>query len=242
MDPHGTRIARLEGARLTRTITAGAITAVLVLGGLASLAAHDPIGTKLTWTRDISRVFQARCVECHTPAGRSPMPLTTYEEVVPWTSAIRLQVLTRKMPIWHAARGYGAFANDPSLSPFDIAAITTWIDAGAPRGEGPEVRAGKEASRGADRTPAARLTTVPCAEPSVAGRLLAIRPQLQDGASAGITAVLPDGRREIVAWIRDYDARHDITYWLRAPLTLPRGSRLKVEAPGVCSLTVTLAR
>jgi len=62
------------------------------------------------------------------------MPLTTYEEVRPWARAIRDQVLTRRMPKWHAARGYGAFVNDPGLTPFEQAVLVSWLDAGMPEG------------------------------------------------------------------------------------------------------------
>jgi len=61
------------------------------------------------------------------------MPLTTYDETRPWARAIKEQVLTRRMPKWHAARGFGAFANDPTLTPFEIALLVSWIDGGMPR-------------------------------------------------------------------------------------------------------------
>jgi hypothetical protein len=62
------------------------------------------------------------------------MPLTTYEDARRWAEAIRHQVLTRRMPIWHAARGYGAFANDPQLTPAEQAVIAAWVDGGQARG------------------------------------------------------------------------------------------------------------
>jgi hypothetical protein len=60
------------------------------------------------------------------------MPLTTYEEVRPWARAIKEQVLTRRMPKWHAARGFGAFQNDPTLTPIEQAMIVSWVDGGLP--------------------------------------------------------------------------------------------------------------
>lgn len=64
---------------------------------------------------------------------------------------------------------------------------------------------------------------------------------LAEGASAAITAQLPDGRRDIVAWIREYDPDFPTTYWLRTPLVLPPGSRLAVDASdGGCSVIATL--
>jgi len=61
------------------------------------------------------------------------MPLTTYDDVRPWARAIKDQILTRRMPIWQAAHGYGAFANDPSLTPVEMAMIAAWVDGGQPR-------------------------------------------------------------------------------------------------------------
>jgi len=63
------------------------------------------------------------------------MPLVTYEQVLPWARQIKEQALTRRMPIWHAARGYGAFSNDPTLTPYELLAIAAWVDGGTLRGE-----------------------------------------------------------------------------------------------------------
>jgi hypothetical protein len=62
------------------------------------------------------------------------MPLTTYEETRPWARAIKEQTLTRRMPKWHAARGYGAFSNDSTLTPFELSLIVSWVDGGLPEG------------------------------------------------------------------------------------------------------------
>jgi hypothetical protein len=101
---------------------------------LAAPFAHDPITTRVTWNDDISRIVEARCVTCHAPDGRAPMSLATYEEARPWARAIKEEVLTRRMPKWHAVRGYGDFSNDPSLSAFEIALVAAWVDGGSPRG------------------------------------------------------------------------------------------------------------
>ena len=71
---------------------------------------------------------------CHAPDGRGPMSLATYEDARPWARTIKEEVMTRRMPKWHAVRGYGDFSNDPSLSPFEIALIAAWADGGAPQG------------------------------------------------------------------------------------------------------------
>ena len=225
-----------------RTLTA-ASAGVLVIS--AALSAHDRITTKVTWNREISRIVQARCVSCHVEGGRAPMALSTYEQARPWAKAIRDEVLARRMPKWHAARGYGDFSNDPSLSPFEVAVVVAWAEGGAPRGTGKPVTDSlarpSSAASSPPPSPGARETVLSCGEQSFTGYLLAVRPTLADGGSATIAAILPDGRREIVAWIRDYDPEFPTRYWLRTPLELPAGSRMDVRASGGrCSLGTTI--
>jgi hypothetical protein len=42
------------------------------------------------------------------------------------------------MPPWHADPEFGKFSNDASLTPAAAAKLMRWIDAGAPRGDGPD--------------------------------------------------------------------------------------------------------
>jgi mono/diheme cytochrome c family protein len=113
---------------------AGGVAMLLLVLAAARPAADDPIPTQVTFTREIRAILTARCASCHRTGGPAPMPLTTYEDVRPWARAIKEQVLSRRMPMWHAARGYGAFANDPTLTPFEMALIVSWVDGGLPRG------------------------------------------------------------------------------------------------------------
>lgn len=210
--------------------------------------AHDRITTRVTWDREIAPIFEARCVECHRSGGRSTIPLTNYQQARPWAVAIKEEVLTRRMPKWSAARGYGDFANDPSLSPFEIALIAAWVDGGAPETEKnkPQSAATTDAITPAafiaPRASSIRTMRVRCEEQSVTGTLLAIRPMLDKNGSAGVAAALPGGGQEIIAWIRDYDPDYATTYWLRRPLALGRGSRLRVESSGPCAIDLILAR
>jgi mono/diheme cytochrome c family protein len=116
-----------------RQALGASFTAFLVLLSARSTTAHDPITTKVTFAREIRAILSARCAACHAAGGSAPMPLTTYEEVRPWARAIKEQVLLRRMPKWHAARGFGAFKNDPTLTPIEMALIVSWVDGGLPR-------------------------------------------------------------------------------------------------------------
>lgn len=207
---------------------------------IAVARAHDPFTTRVTWNAEIAPILHVRCASCHTVGGSAPMPLLTYDEARPWARAIKEAALVRHMPNWRAARGYGDFLDDPSLSPFEIALIAAWVDGGTPKGVGVQTPAPEREFRDGSG-PLPRGVTVPCGEaPLPAGQLVGVRPTLEKDQSIGIAVVLPDGRREIVAWIRDFDPRYPTTYRLRTPLRLPRGSRLITEGAGSCSIDVTI--
>jgi hypothetical protein len=211
---------------------------------LAVARAHDPITTRVTWVGDISRIVQSRCVRCHNPDGPGPMPLTTYEEARPWARAIKEETMTRRMPKWHAARGYGDFGNDPSLSPFEIALIAAWADGGAPRGTKADERAAEPPRKKAAPIDldSARSVTLPCGEqPLPEGTLLAVHPDTSSSGSVGMAIRFADGRREIVGWVRDFDPDFATTYWLRNRLELPAGSTLVTEPAQGCAVTLVLA-
>jgi mono/diheme cytochrome c family protein len=232
-----------HSARGLAGILAGALLASI------DIAAHDRVTTKVTWNREIAPLIQARCAGCHARGGSSTIPLTTYEEARPWAASIKEEVLARRMPVWKAARGYGDFANDPSLSPFEIALVAAWAEGGAPEISDRDKAQGATAGNAVPIAPAfsppsrnTRVRSLACGDRPLTGRLLAVKPQLAKGSSAGIAALLPGGRRQIVAWIRDFDPAQPATYWLRRPLDLPSGSRLLVEAWAECAVEVTLAR
>src|SRR2546425_107792 len=69
------------------------IVAVLVLLVSASLlSAHTVITTKITWSREVSRIAYQHCASCHHDGGSS-FSLMTYEEARPWAEAIKQQVI-----------------------------------------------------------------------------------------------------------------------------------------------------
>lgn len=107
----------------------------LVFLGPVLLWGHDAVSTKLTWTREISRIFEKRCVGCHREGGAAPMSLRSFAEAKPWAVAIKEAVLTRQMPPWPVAKGFGEFRNDSSLPQEEIVRIAEWVEGGAPEGE-----------------------------------------------------------------------------------------------------------
>ena len=231
--------------------TAVLVTAIAI--SWARAAAHERITTTVTWDREVSPIIQARCLSCHGAGAKTTMPLTSYAEARPWARAIKHEVLTRRMPIWNAARGYGDFANDPSLSPFEIALIAAWVDGGAPKtlpsppGTTPALTppsptpTAPPAMPTQRAVPAGRALEFRCGDqPLGPGQLLGLKPQLAPGASMKIVLSRPGGKRDILGWFRDFNPEYAPTYWLRTPLAIPRGSRIMTDATAPCVLTVVM--
>jgi mono/diheme cytochrome c family protein len=110
-----------------------ALCAALIASAAAWAATTG--ATAPTYSREIARILNNRCVECHRAGEVAPMALTSYKEVRPWAKAIREQVATRSMPPWLADPAYGAFKNDRRLTQQEIDAISAWVAAGAPEGD-----------------------------------------------------------------------------------------------------------
>jgi mono/diheme cytochrome c family protein len=100
-----------------------------------TMAADTP--AKVTFSKDVAPIFQAKCQGCHQPNSIAPMSLITYQESRPWARSIRERVSTRQMPPWHIDKSVGVqkFKNDMSLSDEQIDTIVRWVDAGAPQGD-----------------------------------------------------------------------------------------------------------
>src|SRR5216683_417963 len=85
--------------------------------------AHDVITTKITWSKEISRLFFKRCASCHREGGSS-FSLTKYEEARPWAKAIKEEALERRMPPWGAVKGFGDFRDDQGLTQEELHLIS----------------------------------------------------------------------------------------------------------------------
>ena len=221
-----------------------AVAGIVAGAATASLLAHDPITTRVSWEREIAPIVRARCVSCHSPGGPAPMSLATYKEVRPWARAIREEVLARRMPKWPVVRGYGDFTNDPSLSPFEVALITAWVDGGAPEfvvRPGAVSRPTPPPEPPAAPSPPDRVTEkiVACGNAAVPkGTLVGLEPVLEAGASIEVILAHPDGLEEPLLWLRGYDPAFPQRYWLRRPVEIRARTRLDVSSsgPGTCRL------
>src|SRR5277367_1989611 len=116
----------------------------LLLLGLLLLAAaipaysHDIITTKVTFDREIVRLFNSHCNSCHREGGTA-FSLETWKEARPWAKAIGEEVLQRRMPPWGAVKGFGDFRNDQGLTEEQLELIVDWEEGGAPEGEDKDI-------------------------------------------------------------------------------------------------------
>jgi hypothetical protein len=202
--------------------------------------AHETITTRLTWTRDISRIFYKRCLSCHRDGGKAPMAFLTYEQTRPWATAIKEEVLERRMPPWGAIKGFGDFRDDPSLTQEELSRIADWAEGGAPKGDEiylptpPKFPAGAQS---APRGEAIELKTSLTLDRELVIR--GIRPgALPKGTSARITAHLPNGAVEPMLWLRNYDPSWRLSYAYRTPLRLPKGTQIRTTPAAQFSLIV----
>ena len=87
--------------------------------------------TALTWHRDVSRVIQRNCQECHRSGGTGPFEMSKMEDVTGHAAMIKKVINKGIMPPWFAAPQTGAhaitWANDRSLSETDRTALLTWL-------------------------------------------------------------------------------------------------------------------
>ena len=195
------------------------------------LMAHDIITTNLTFTRDISRIFDRHCMSCHGP--KAEVALSNYEQARPWAVAIKEQVLSRAMPPWGAVKGFGNLKPDHALTQEEIMIIAAWVIGGAPQGDPawlPKQAHGKPASPPPsikDALMGENKTTL-SAPIQVAG----IRPMTGSVIeNARITARLPGGAVKPLVWLYHYDPKWKRDFLFREPILLPKGAVIETTAP-----------
>ena len=209
------------------------VSFVLIVGVGISLSAHDVFSTKITWSREISRIVDKRCASCHRDGGSS-FALTTFEQARPWAKAIKEEVLERRMPPFGAVKGFGDLTDDQALTQEEIHLIADWVEGGSPEGDpalldknpdfGPHPS--HESKTGAQLVVHGSLTLK---QPIT---ITAIRPKdLKQGGSVKVVADRPEGSIEPLLWVYNYKPEFDRAYYLRTPLTLPAGARIETYPP-----------
>ncbi len=119
--------------RLKAWALAGIATATIAFWIVDGSAHPGLVG--VTWTTGASRVLQNRCVGCHGPSGNVSPRLDEYQPARLASEGIKQAVLSRHMPRWYAAAGFGEFRNDPTLTAQEIDLLAQWAEGRAPHGD-----------------------------------------------------------------------------------------------------------
>jgi hypothetical protein len=106
----------------------------LIISALAAALPVSSLAAAPTFAKEVSRIIQAKCENCHRPGQVGPFSLTNFEEVSAFSKEIKRVTAARKMPPWSAVPGHGEFKNERRLSEDEIQTIAAWVDAGAPLG------------------------------------------------------------------------------------------------------------
>ena len=198
-----------------------------------SLRAHDLITTKITWSKEIARIVNARCISCHT----GEISFATYQQARPWAKAIKEEVLERRMPPWGSVKGFGDFKNDISLSQEEITLIAEWVEGGAPEGE-PDFLPVPSALPPNPQSTRRGLPLHGNFVLNVPVTLKAVRPTAA-ASSAQIIARRPDGTIEPLLWLYNYKPEWNHTFIYRTPIVLPKGTVIEMSKPVDIELITT---
>ena len=209
------------------------IVATLVLIP-APVEAHDPITTKITWTREMSRLMFKRCTSCHREGGSS-FALTTYDEARPWAKAIKEETQSRRMPPFGAAKGFGEVRDDQALTIEQIQLISDWVEGGAPEGEPALLPDHPELNPPAPATPKTGAEVpIDISKPLPrAVTAMGIRAKdLEDGATVRLIAVRPDGTFAPLVWVYEYRKQFDHPWYFRNAVALPVNTKIIASPAG----------
>jgi len=213
---------------------------VAIVGAGISLSAHDVFSTKITWSREISRIVYKRCASCHHEGGAA-FDLTSFEQARPWAKAIKEEVLERRMPPYEAVKGFGDLRDDQALTQEEIHLVADWVEGGSPEGDrsllpkdpvyGPQpmhpAKSGAELVIDGSQVLKGPFT------------LTAIRPRgLPEGSSIKVVADRPDGTIQPIIWLYNHKPKFERTYYLRAPLALPAGTKIETSPAGAGTISL----
>lgn len=89
----------------------------------------------VTYSKQVARLFQQHCVECHREGEIAPFALTDYDEAAGWAETIAEVVREQRMPPWHADPAVAHYQNERLLTDEEKQLVYDWVAAGAPQGD-----------------------------------------------------------------------------------------------------------
>ncbi len=121
---------------LQNLMAAKAVDSVVPMPAGSIAIAYQAVPHTPSYVEDIAPLLQEKCVSCHQDGGIGPWAMNNYQMIQGFAPMIREVVLTKRMPPWHADPHVNSFVDDISLSVEQQRTLITWINAGAPRGDG----------------------------------------------------------------------------------------------------------
>ncbi len=102
----------------------------------------------VTYAKEVSRILQKRCQECHRTGQIGPMALASYDDAKAWAKTIHEVVSQQRMPPWHADPRFGEFSNDRHLPAGERDTLLAWVEQGCPKGDDKDLPPPKEFPEG----------------------------------------------------------------------------------------------
>jgi hypothetical protein len=117
---------------------APALTKTVAAGEAIAFPAHKAEFAKISYAKEVAPILQAKCASCHLKGGIGPFAMDSYQVIKGFSPMIRETVRTQRMPPYFADPHIGTFKNDQGLTAAERKTLVHWIEAGSPRGEGPD--------------------------------------------------------------------------------------------------------
>jgi hypothetical protein len=106
-----------------------------LIGRVKTVPNKPNAGSEVTFAKQVSRVLNKHCVECHRAGEIAPFALTDYDEVIGWADTMLETIADHRMPPWHASHEHGEFSNARFMPAKDQQILREWVAAGVPFGE-----------------------------------------------------------------------------------------------------------
>src|SRR6478735_2828210 len=94
---------------------------------LVALACANTVSAQVTNSKEIARIFQAKCQQCHRDGDVAPVALKDYETAVEWSRDILNVVKNGSMPPWKPVAGFGDFADTRALTDDEKQTLLDWL-------------------------------------------------------------------------------------------------------------------
>lgn len=112
------------------------LTKGLGISAFGAVGADDTGANVPTYHREVVRILQKHCQDCHRPGQVAPFALLNYPQARKRGADLAAVTADRKMPPWHASSEEGGpFRDARVMSPDEIATLARWAEAGCPEGD-----------------------------------------------------------------------------------------------------------